>query len=40
LGSLFNAVLLSTVLAVGAELGSDQNDGDIVRACAVVRATR
>ena len=37
-GSLFNAALLSTVLAVGAERGSDQNDSDIVRACAVVWA--
>jgi len=31
-GSLFKATLLSTILAVGSELGSDQNDSDIVRA--------
>jgi len=31
-GSLFKAALLSTILAVGSELGSDQNDSDIVRA--------
>ncbi len=31
-GSLFKAALLSTILAVGTELGSDQNDNDIVRA--------
>lgn len=31
-GSLFKAALLSTILAVGTELGSDQNDSDIVRA--------
>jgi type IV secretion system protein TrbI len=31
-GSLFKAVLLSTILAVGTELGADQNDSDIVRA--------
>lgn len=31
-GSLFKAGLLSTILAVGTELGSDQNDSDIVRA--------
>lgn len=31
-GSLFKATLLSTILAVGTELGSDQNDSDIVRA--------
>lgn len=30
--ALFNAALLSTILAVGTELGSDQNDSDIVRA--------
>ncbi|ODT14296.1 MAG: conjugal transfer protein TraI [Kaistia sp. SCN 65-12] len=31
-GSLFKAALLSTILAVGTELGSDHNDSDIVRA--------
>ena len=31
-GSLFKAALLSTILAVGTEVGSDQNDSDIVRA--------
>jgi len=31
-GSLFKAALLSTILAVGTELGSDQNDSDIIRA--------
>jgi len=31
-GSLFKAALLSTILAVGTELGSNQNDSDIVRA--------
>jgi type IV secretory pathway VirB10-like protein len=31
-GALFKAALLSTILAVGSELGSDQNDSDIVRA--------
>ena len=31
-GSLFKAALLSTILAVGTELSSDQNDSDIVRA--------
>ncbi len=31
-GSLFKAALLSTILAVGTELGSDQSDRDIVRA--------
>ena len=31
-GALFKATLLSTILAVGTELGSDQNDSDIVRA--------
>ena len=31
-GALFKAALLSTVLAVGTELGSNQNDSDIVRA--------
>lgn len=31
-GSLFRAALLSTILAVGTELGSNQNDSDIVRA--------
>jgi type IV secretion system protein TrbI len=31
-GSLFKAALLSTILAIGTELGSDQNDSDIVRA--------
>ncbi|WP_439612814.1 TrbI/VirB10 family protein [Reyranella sp.] len=31
-GALFKAALLSTILAVGTELGSDQNDSDIVRA--------
>jgi type IV secretion system protein VirB10 len=31
-GSLFKAALLSTILAVGTELGSDQNDSDVVRA--------
>jgi len=31
-GSLFKAALLSTILAVGTELGSDRNDSDIVRA--------
>lgn len=31
-GSLFKVALLSTILAVGTELGSDQNDSDIVRA--------
>lgn len=31
-GSLFKAALLSTILAVGTELGSDQNESDIVRA--------
>ena len=30
-GSLFKAALLSTILAVGTELGSDQNDSNIVR---------
>lgn len=30
--ALFKAALLSTILAVGTELGSDQNDSDIVRA--------
>ncbi len=31
-GALFKATLLSTILAVGSELGSDQNESDIVRA--------
>jgi type IV secretion system protein VirB10 len=31
-GSLFKAALLSTILAVGTELGSDQNESDIARA--------
>jgi type IV secretion system protein VirB10 len=31
-GSLFKAALLSTVLAVGTELGADQNESDIARA--------
>jgi type IV secretion system protein VirB10 len=31
-GALFKAALLSTVLAVGSELGSDQNESDIARA--------
>jgi type IV secretion system protein TrbI len=31
-GSLFKATLLSTILAVGTELGSDQNESDIARA--------
>ena len=31
-GALFKAALLSTILAVSTELGSDQNDSDIVRA--------
>lgn len=31
-GALSKAALLSTILAVGTELGSDQNDSDIVRA--------
>ena len=31
-GSLFKAALLSTILSVGTELGSDQNESDIVRA--------
>lgn len=31
-GALFRATLLSTILAVGTEVGSDQNDSDIVRA--------
>ena len=31
-GALFKAALLSTILAVGTELGSDQNDSDIIRA--------
>jgi type IV secretion system protein VirB10 len=31
-GALFKAALLSTILAVGTELGSDQNDSDIVHA--------
>jgi type IV secretion system protein VirB10 len=31
-GALFKAALLSTILAVGTELGSDQNESDIVRA--------
>jgi type IV secretion system protein VirB10 len=31
-GSLFKAALLSTILAVGTELGADQSDSDIVRA--------
>jgi len=31
-GPLFKAALLSTILAVGTELGSDQNDSDIIRA--------
>lgn len=31
-GALFKAALLSTLLAVGTELGTDQNDSDIVRA--------
>lgn len=31
-GALFKAALLSTILAVGTELGSDQSDSDIVRA--------
>ena len=31
-GPLFKAALLSTILAFGTELGSDQNDSDIVRA--------
>ncbi|WP_289298692.1 TrbI/VirB10 family protein [uncultured Reyranella sp.] len=31
-GSLFKAALLSTILAVGTEVGSDQNDSDLVRA--------
>jgi type IV secretion system protein VirB10 len=31
-GSLFKAALLSTLLAVGTELGSDQNESDIARA--------
>lgn len=31
-GALFKAALLSTFLAVGTELGADQNDSDIVRA--------
>ncbi|QQS13824.1 MAG: TrbI/VirB10 family protein [Rhodospirillales bacterium] len=31
-GSLFKAALLSTILAVGTEVGSDQNDSDIIRA--------
>jgi len=31
-GSLFKAALLSTILAVGTEVGSGQNDSDIVRA--------
>lgn len=31
-GALFKATLLSTILAVGGELGSDQNESDIARA--------
>lgn len=31
-GALFKAALLSTILAVGSELGSDQNESDIARA--------
>ena len=31
-GALFKATLLSTILAVGSELGSSQNDSDIARA--------
>lgn len=31
-GALFKATLLSTILAVGSELGAGQNDSDIVRA--------
>lgn len=31
-GALFRAAMLSTILAVGTELGTDQNDSDIVRA--------
>jgi type IV secretory pathway VirB10-like protein len=31
-GALFKAALLSTILAVGTELGPDQSEGDIVRA--------
>ena len=31
-GALFKAALLSTILAVGTELGSDQNESDIARA--------
>lgn len=31
-GALFKAALLSTLLAVGTEVGADQNDSDIVRA--------
>jgi type IV secretion system protein VirB10 len=31
-GSLFKAALLSTILAVGTEVGLDQNDSDLVRA--------
>ena len=31
-GALFKAALLSTVLAIGTELGSDQNESDIARA--------
>jgi type IV secretion system protein VirB10 len=31
-GSLFKVALLSTLLAVGTELGSDRNDSDIIRA--------
>jgi len=32
IGALFKAAPLSTILAVGTELGSDQNDSDIARA--------
>jgi type IV secretion system protein TrbI len=31
-GALFKATLLSTILAVGSELGSSQNESDIARA--------
>ena len=31
-GSLFKAALLSTILAIGTELGSNQNESDIARA--------
>jgi type IV secretion system protein VirB10 len=31
-GALFKAAMLSTILAVGSELGSDQNESDIARA--------